>query len=341
MNARDAQRHRARVASLRAHGPAYMRARRELRRIHEGGGQNPTLYLVRRTFILARTPEPSAPVVASPAAALAPMRGWALHLYLIALFETQAQHRAGFAVTNTRPLLNGSKLQAAWVDLLPAVTSTTPRSAGMRRQLVRALALLEQQNLVGLRGRAGFRGRYDYFRLRLENGGRIQGRESAYTVPLPSDAGTVDPAWIRPPGPAQGRSAVISLPASFFLNGWVHVLSAAEITTYLMLRDLEARYPVAGQAGVYANNPQRETWYGIHRDIYATHRQLTAYGLVDRLDAPARNPDGTIAPGGGKQMLQPYWFRTTPEGFDQVALPTLVDRLDLPHAPQPTEGHAG
>ncbi|RSM40310.1 hypothetical protein DMB66_57325 [Actinoplanes sp. ATCC 53533] len=258
------------------------------------------------------------------------MKGWALHLYLIAIFEAQAHRPRGFAVDNVRPLLYGSGQHTAWVDLLPAITATAPRSAGMRRQLVRALALLEQERLVALNGRTGFRGRYDHFRLLQEDGKTGQPWASPYTIPLTNDISPIDPAWIRPPGPVSGRSTAVTLPATFFLNGWVHVLSAAEITTYLMLCDLEARYPEARRGGVYANDPQRETWYGIHRDVYASHQQLAAYGLIERLDAPARRPDGTIARGAGQQMLQPYRFRTLSGGFDQSALTTVAHHLDPP-----------
>ncbi|GAA2716683.1 hypothetical protein GCM10010437_100620 [Actinoplanes palleronii] len=270
-------------------------------------------------------------MVASPAAALAPLKGWALQLYLIALFEAQARRPPGFAVDNKRPLLRRNEQLAAWVDLLPAITGTAQRSAGMRRQLVRALTLLRRENLVGL-GNPGFKGRYDYFRLMVEAGVPGQRPSAGYTIPQDGEISGIDPAWVRPPGPVSGRSAVVTVPAAFFVNGWVHALSAAEITTYLMLCDLEARYPAVADKGVYANDPQRQRWYGIHRDVYATHRQLAAYGLVERLDAPARRSDGTIRKRPGQQPLQPYWFRTRPDGFEQASFPRVTRCLDLPKA---------
>ncbi|GLY99852.1 hypothetical protein Acsp02_71050 [Actinoplanes sp. NBRC 103695] len=324
-----------------AHRRSFERARQELRRIHEGGGQNRASYEVRRDLIRARTPGPEDVVVASAAAALASLKGWALQLYLIALFEAQARRQPGSGVDNTRPLLHRTEQLAAWVDLLPAATRTGQRSAGMRRQLVRALAVLERENLVVL-GNPDFRGRYNYFRLLQEAAMPSQGLDAIYTIPRAGETGGIDPAWIRPPGPVSGRSAVVTVPATFFVNGWVHVLSAAEITTYLMLCDLEARYPTAAGEGVYANDPQRRRWYGIHRDVYATHRQLAAYGLVERLDAPARRPDGTIMKRPRQQPLQPYWFRTRPGGFEQASFPRVTSCLDLPtDVHQPTAGEHG
>jgi hypothetical protein len=159
------------------------------------------------------------------------MKGWALHLYLIAIFDAQTRNARGSGVDNVRPLLHGSDRQAAWVDLLPTITSTTPRATGMRRQLVRALALLEQEKLVALSGRPGFRGRYNYFRLLSEDSSPGQSWEIAYTIPTSTEISSADPPWIRPPGPAGGRAAAVGLPAEFFTNGWVHVLSATEIAT--------------------------------------------------------------------------------------------------------------
>jgi hypothetical protein len=322
MSVRDRQRHRDRALALREHRQAYERAREELAHIHDTGGRFRSSYLVRRTLLRARTPGAEDPVVASPAAALAPLKGWALHLYLIGLFDTQARRPAGWGFDTTRPLLQGRGRLAPWVDLLPAVTATRARSAGMRRQLVRALGLLEREKLAALKGWGGRRGRYDNFLLLNEVG-------TSYTIPSAGEPAPPDPAWIRSPGPVRGRTAVLNLPPAFFVNGWAHVLSAAEITTYLMLCDLEARYPEAKGGGVYAIDRHRETSYGIRRDVYASHRQLSAYGLVERLEAPNRRTDGTITqrPGRG-QVLQPYRFRTLPQGFDRAARPAVADALD-------------
>ncbi|SDT74261.1 hypothetical protein [Actinoplanes derwentensis] len=324
MNIRDRKRHRARATTLLTHAKAYDHAQARLHQIHHAGGQTPQRYLIRRALVRARTPAADRPVVASPAAALAPMKGWALHLYLIAIFEAQARLTPAFAVNNDRPLLYGTRQAAAWVDLLPTITDTVPRSAGMRRQLVRALALLHREHLVGLRSRIGARGRYERFELRHEDG---ESWSPVYTIPRGDSTSASEPLWIRPPGPVAGRTAVVALPATFFLNGWAHVLSAAEITTYLMLCDLEARYPQARAGGVYLTDPQREAWYGIHRDVYATHRQLSAFGLIERLDDPDRRPDGTITRGAGQQMRQPYRFRTLPQGFSQPARITVAHHL--------------
>ncbi|NBE85372.1 hypothetical protein GVV04_31370 [Micromonospora sp. NEAU-HG-1] len=258
-------------------------------------------------------------------------KGWALHLYLIALFEAQTRSAPGTESRNTRPLYTTGE-QRGWADLLPAVTATTNQTAGMRRQLTRALSQLAHHNLVELTGQPGLPNRYVGFRLRNEAGMAHHAwrpgywTPGRYTIPAADDSELPDP--LRPPAAKDGQVEALLLPASFYLQGWVHVLSAAEILTYLMLRDLETRYPESSKRGVFITEPNRLKWYGIRRDVYESHRQLAAYGLIELLPDPHRRTDGSILrrPGGGV-YLQPLRFRTLPQGLEQSAIRTVITAI--------------
>ncbi|MBQ1053508.1 hypothetical protein KBX35_01755 [Micromonospora sp. C32] len=258
-------------------------------------------------------------------------KGWALHFYLIALFEAQTRSTDGVKVRNTRRL-DSTGEQCGWIDLVPATTATADVRAGMRRQTIRALTQLARHNLVEISGRIGSPGRYEGFQLRNEAGTAFDVWRSGYwtsgryTIPALGDREQLDP--FRSPAAKDGQAEALLLPASFFLQGWVHALSAAEIVTYLMIRDLETRYPESSKRGVFVTEPNRTAWYGIRRDVYESHRQLAAYGLIERLDDPNRRENGTILrrPGRGV-LLQPHRFRTLAQGLDQPAAKTVMAAL--------------
>jgi hypothetical protein len=170
LNSRQAQRQRSRASALRDQASAYEAARAELGKIYEDGGRNRFHYVIRRDLVHARRVSSAAAPQPSPAAALAPLKGWALHLYLIAIFDAQSRRPAGTNVDNTRPLCRANNVEAGWADLLPAVTTTTDRRAGMRRQAVHAWNLLEREKLAVISGQPGVAGRYNHVQLLDETG---------------------------------------------------------------------------------------------------------------------------------------------------------------------------
>jgi hypothetical protein len=315
VNSRQAQRQRGRASALRDQASDFEEARAELGKIYDAGGRNRFHYVIRRDLVHARRVSPAAAPEPSPAAALAPLKGWALHLYLIAIFDAQSRRPAGTTVDNTRPLCRADSGEAGWADLLPAVTTTTGRRAGMRRQAVHAWNRLERENLAVISGQPGVAGRYNHVQLLDETGsGAIASWHRRYSIPLTS--------------PFEPSRSLVMLPKGFFLNGWVHVLTAAEITTYLMILDLQNRYPETGREGVFAVASHRVERYGVHPDVYATHRELTKYGLIRRINDPARSPDGRVIKRSSQRyVLQPYRFRTLDEGFDRPALATVTTQL--------------
>lgn len=325
---RDLDRRRRRADALRRHAEEYARANNELRRIHDEGERLRSQVLIRRTFILARRdPGQSGDATPSSAVALATQKGWALHLYLIAILEAQSRRRSGGVILNRRPLRSTDQ-QVGWVDLLPATTGTADQAAGMLRQMKRALTQLAQHNLVELSLRRATAGRFEGFQL-LNEAGMSYGLPiwDRYTIPA-ADSLLDKPGYLRSIVAKAARAEALSIPTSFFLNGWAYVLSPAEILTYLMIRELETRFPRTGQSGVYVTGATRLDWYGISRDVYESHHQLASYGLIERIEDPNRRPDGKILrrPGGGQQ-LQPLRFRTLPQGLKQPALEAVISAL--------------
>lgn len=333
MGTRDLGRQQQRATKLRRHAERYRAARLALHQVHSEGKRSGSRFLIRRSFVQRRTnAETVQDAKFSPASAWITQKGSALPLYLIALFEAQTRSTVGSEIRNTRPLYTTNE-QRGWVDLLPAATVTADTTAGMRRQLTRALTQLVHYHLVELRGRAGIRNRYEGFQLRNEAGTAFNAWRSGewtpgrYTIPAADDTDVDDP--FGAPAAKDGQTEALRLPAFFFLNGWVHVLSAAEIVTYLMIRDLETRYPRASQRGVFVTDPNRLGWYGISRDVYESHRQLAAFGLIESLPDPNRRTDGSISrrPGGGTH-LQPLRFRSVSKGLEQPALRKVIAALN-------------
>ncbi len=184
----------------------------------------------------------------------------------------------------------------------------------MRRQALHALNALEREHLAVIRGRPGAAGRYDRVQFLDESGHRTR---SPFT------------RHYRIPSSTAPYDSTVTLPKEFFLQGWVHVLSTAEIATYLMILDLQARHPQAGSGGVYKVAHQRVDWFGVRRDVYATHRQLAGYGLIRRHDDPHRRPDGRIIRRASRRaVFEPYHFSTIDGGFDQPALATVAAHLE-------------
>jgi hypothetical protein len=247
MSTRDTERRQARARSLRRYADRYNAARLALHQVYDEGRRQRARFLIRRSLVRCAIAQdnPLRPR-SSPASALITQKGWALHLYLIAVFEAQTRSGPGTERRNTRPLYTTGE-QYGWADLLPAVTATANKTAGIRRQLTRALSQLARHRLIELGGQPGLPNRYEGFRLRNEAGMAYDiwkpddWTPGRYTVPAPDDSEVPDP--FRPPAAKDGQVESLLLPASFFLQGWVHALSAAEILTYLMLRDLETRYP--------------------------------------------------------------------------------------------------
>lgn len=326
MGARDTERHQRRADALRRYADRYATASEALQRVYDENERLRTQYAIRRCLVLSRpgaigTHDERRP---SPIAGLLTQKGWALQLYLVALFDAQSRRRRGAVINNVRPLRSDAR-QMGWVDFLPATTTTVDRGSGMMRQLTRALTLLAKNDLVHLRGRAGVAGRFEKFQLLDESGIAHGWSFNRYEIPASDGVMGQD---FRPPASKAGVAETLQVPASFFLQGWVHVLSAAEIATYLMLREMETRYPERSKSGVFVNEPTRKAWYSLNRDVYESHQQLAQYGVIERLETANRGLDGKIRrQPTGTTFLEALRFRTLQGGFDRPALKTVTAAL--------------
>ncbi|WP_143022447.1 hypothetical protein [Nonomuraea maritima] len=164
------------------------------------------------------------------------------------------------------------------------------------RQFKRALRHLEREMLVELGGGRSAKGRFERFRL-LDEGGvpTRAGARVRYTVPIENDE-------------------VIDVPVRFFTSGWVHVLSPAEIATYLILLDLKKIHPDVHDAeGVFLSRGIREARYKLSRDAYESHLNLARYGLIVRLHNPNRREDGKVATF--REPPSPHRFQIAEHAF--------------------------
>jgi hypothetical protein len=213
--------------------------------------------------------------------------------------------------------------EVGWIDLVASVKAetnamaTTPKD-NLLRQFKRALLHLEKDNLVELVGKQNTNGRFEYFRLLDESGTRSPaGSLVQYVVPKWTHE---HPIPYEPP---------ISVSADFFLNGWVHVLSAAEIATYLMLCHLSEQYPDEhDEAGVFVTDDRRKNEFTLSRDTYEYHQTLSWYGLIRRLRNTNRRENGTVKSFKiAGNPLEPHRFQVVPSILRRNAFEVVTGAL--------------
>ena len=203
MAERDKNRWRRRAEGLRRFDAQYDQARTQIRSVYDANERLRSEFAVRRCFTLRRPTRTGPPGARGPAPAadLVIQKGWALHLYLIALFDAQSRRRPGAVITNRRPLRRTDG-QPGWIDFLPATTATCDADAGMMRQMTRALTTLERHGLVRVKGRPGSAGRFEQFQVLHESGNPYRVWNSpGYEIP--------NPRALMPPDPFRDRKSVV------------------------------------------------------------------------------------------------------------------------------------
>jgi hypothetical protein len=146
-------------------------------------------------------------------------------------------------------------------------------------------------------------GRYERFSLLHESGSVSHATGIAYTVPRVNER-------------------AFEVPASFFLQGWVHALEDREVAAYLALCQLGAMTnEVALSAGA------RLRYYGLPRTTYESFATLEKFGLVESFPDPNRRPDGTIEghSKGETGLLNRY--RLT-DGVRELGVKTVLSALN-------------
>ncbi|MEV4708673.1 hypothetical protein [Actinoplanes sp. NPDC049316] len=294
-------------------------------------GYRPTHIRIRAPFVYARRDDERGPVTPL----LLQTQGLQLRLQLLMLFDAQCRHSPDTPVRNPRNIVRrADDRYAGWRELvLSDVRPTKPyggdnappgiKAALRRRQIIEALARLEQQHLVEIPRQPKGGRRYDEFQLLSEVG---SSEHPDYTVPA--------------------RGAV-SLPREFFTNLWVWVLSDAEIATYLMLRYMRARRPrTHEESGVFVTSGYRETLFRLHRSTWRSADMLYRLRLVDKIPAAGRTfrtgkvgDPKKLAENARKPVVR---YKINDEALQANALstawqvltePTEQDRLRREHGP--------
>ncbi|MEU7693747.1 hypothetical protein [Microbispora hainanensis] len=149
--------------------------------------------------------------------------------------------------------------------------------------------------------------RYEHFHLLDEGGVRPAGETAPYTVPRRTERH-------------------LSIPSSFFTNGWIYVLEDSEILFLLMLFLQRSRMPAEGLIKV--EEFERLTRFGVGRDTYATHQLITAFGLIESFPGINRKPNGTIPYFAGISGDTPlHEFLIDDNAFDRDALVVAIRTL--------------
>ncbi|GAA3122887.1 hypothetical protein GCM10020254_82490 [Streptomyces goshikiensis] len=292
-------------------------------------GRKP-VHVVLRSHLLQSTSGPG------PLVRLVLPRGVALRFYLLAVFEAQCRLAVGGSWVNDRPLAG----VGSWSDFIAIDGAYDTRSgtympetkqgrrgpADLRlRQIQSALKTLEElgpeQALVTM-PRAGKGGRrlYGEFSLMKENGRGALQTPDIYTVPRNH--------W---------SAATITIPAEFFLNGWVQVLNSSEIATWLILRGLSqwARDTHA-TSGVYLYGRPRLEDFGLRRDAWEDGCQrLREFGLIRHarnapLDSEPKGMDIVdVLAHGRRKQYEPYTWQVTDVGLAEDAVKVCTRELTL------------
>ena len=254
---------------------------------------------VRQDFILRQSDKDLDP----PLKQLISSRGHKLQFALIALFLAQCQHPPGRRLA--LPLRAQPDDDAiAWTDFVaipakegPGSTSREdlPRRERSARNALDALATPEISLVEFAESKPGKK--YRDLRLLQDSGPRTTGPAAPYTVPKSS-------------------IPVVRIPTSFFTNGWIYVLTDAEIATYLMYRHLCAE---ATSESAHITAGSRKARFALEKSTWESHPVLTGAGLLDMEADPNRRADGTVVDAPAA-VPEPHRFTLTDAGLDEDAL---------------------
>ncbi|MER6274307.1 hypothetical protein ACFY0B_43760 [Streptomyces sp. NPDC001797] len=273
----------------------------------------------------------------APLVRLIQSRGIALRFYLMALFEAQCRLRVGDPWTSDRPLTGlGSWSDFIAVDgaydtksktYMPDTKQSRDSSDLRLRQIQSALQTLEglgpARALVTVpRAKGGRRRLYAEFSLMKETGRGGHQTPDFYTVPRN--------VW---------SVATVTVPADFFLNGWIQVLHPSEVATWLILRSLSqwARNQHT-ESGVYLYGRARQEEFGMQRNSWEDACQrLRDFGLIRHahsgdLDSDPDKLGNQMADWWareGRERYEPYRWQVTDRGLTKDALKICMRELTL------------
>ncbi|MEU0646099.1 hypothetical protein [Streptomyces umbrinus] len=273
----------------------------------------------------------------APLVRLIQSRGIALRFYLLAIFEAQCRLQVKAPWTSERPLTG----VGSWADFI-AIDGAYDAQSGTYmpdtkqgrtgndlrlRQIQAALRALEslgpEQSLVSVpRARKGGRRQYGEFSLMKETG--IGGYQTPDVYSVPRNH------W---------SARTVTIPAEFFLNGWVQVLHPSEVATWLILRALSqwARDQHI-LSGVYLFGKARQEDFGMQRDPWEDACQrLRDFDLIRHahsgdLDSDPDKSGNVVAQyfaRMGRERYEPYRWQITDRGLRKDALKTCMKELTI------------
>lgn len=246
-----------------------------------------------------------------PATRLMSPRGgnlrFALTLLAVAQSTRKSRERARIAELGIE--VGGDSQNPGWSDMLAADAVDSNRGGvfltarDKRARSVRsALLALEQAGLVSIPGQHGERNRFESFVLLSEQSIEAVGEMEEYRVPA-------------------RRDSTFAMPRGFVTNGWMHVLTDAEIALLLMVACRKGGWPENGLLVVPPDIRLRH--YGIHRDAYSAARKtLEWFGLLN-VEEIGRHGDGRAE----NAELRAHRLGLVLEGFEQPGAPAVIRAL--------------
>ena len=249
-----------------------------------------------------------------PLAALASLtKGVGLRVGLTLLYLAQTGDALGKDAL-LKPTIDGADDEPGLVDLIAIPASHNPSKHATfasnsrnnrKRQIRDAILQLDKLGVaeVPAGGRKG--------ELRFDEKVHLN-RESGRTA-----AGAK--RYTRPPS----QNKTVSVPTTFFTNGWVHALNKSETAMWLMLRDLEERGETAADR-LLIRARDRLLEYDLSRAMWDTHSKLEEYGLIVVHRDPNRRRNGTTEAG---ERALPHFFELRDEGLARDGLSKVISTL--------------
>lgn len=295
------------------------------REVWHRAGEPPAVYVRRRflrreTFLEVAGDRDRTPRAKPPLATLIRPRGVALQLELTLLFLAQCQAKNHFT-PKVRHQVIAPAGALGLIDFLATGTNRRPGAkyrrmpSSMRADQVRAaLERLSDPKLQLVDLALNDKRKPDHDQgvtLLKEVGPTATGGPSVYE---------------RPRRGVQRTAAVVAVPAAFFTNGWIQVLTDSEIANWLMWRDLgEMRqHDIVDVDELSIDAENRLGWYDLTRDAWDTHQTLSRMGLMTVTFAEDRREDGTVVEFKQGNRGAPHRFGVVDDGLAEPALPTAI-----------------
>lgn len=244
-------------------------------------------------------------------------RGVAQSMYLTMMFVAQCEATPGKAPPAGRPIADprAPEHRRPWTDLVVVPAEHRPGATSRLiemnrvRQLETAVKKLADNDvrLVHLPFGDEARGKLKEFEILAETGYLGRASRMAYTVP-------------------KSEEQTFSVPASFFLQGWLAALTPSEVG---MLFAIWAASPAdtAATSPVWLEGDIRIRHYGLSPDAYGSQSLLEELGLLKVTVPPGRRPDGTFV--GHKKGESPLLnsFQINEPGLTKDAVPWVMATL--------------